>query len=114
MIMQNRCGQICRNNKKYTNFCLIGCPKGFVSNIYQFQCYLFVEDSLSWYNALNFCENRNAYLAELIEPTERSAVWNYAKGTHVVLPRAESLFYYFLEDICLFCGAIDTSVLDIW
>ena len=65
---------------KIHQFLLTECPKGFVSNIYQFQCYLFVEDLSSWYNASSFCDNKNAYLAELIDPTERIAVWNYAKG----------------------------------
>ena len=51
-----------------------------MNNIYQSQCYLFVEDTSTWYEALSFCENKNAYLAELIDPEERDAVWNYAKG----------------------------------
>ena len=51
-----------------------------MNNIYQSQCYLFVEDNLTWYEALSSCENKNAYLAELIDTEERDAVWNYAKG----------------------------------
>ena len=51
-----------------------------MNNLYQSQCYLFVEGQSTWYEALRFCENRNAYLAELIDTEERDAVWNYGKG----------------------------------
>ena len=56
------------------------CPEAFVRNIYEQQCYMLVQDKLDWYQAEEYCHSKNAYLAELIEPEERDAVWNYIKG----------------------------------
>ena len=64
----------------YLAFFVTECPEGFVSGIYQFQCYLIVEGDYSWYNASSICESQNAYVAELIDPEERDAVWRYAKS----------------------------------
>ena len=41
---------------------------------------MLVETNLNWYEAEEYCHSKNAYLAELIEPQERDAVWNYARG----------------------------------
>ena len=56
------------------------CPEGFVGNIYGHQCYMLVNDTLSWYQADEYCRSKNAYLAELIKPEERDAVWSYIRG----------------------------------
>ena len=41
---------------------------------------MLVEEELSWYQAEEYCHSKNAYLAELIQPEERNAVWNYTRG----------------------------------
>ena len=41
---------------------------------------MLVEERLNWYQAEEYCRSKNAYLAELIEPEERDAVWNYIRG----------------------------------
>ena len=56
------------------------CPQGLVSGIYGFQCYLFGSESQTWFEGQEFCESKNAYLAEPKESDERNAVFNYAKG----------------------------------
>ena len=56
------------------------CPEEFVRNIYEQQCYMLVEERLSWHQAEEYCRSKNAYLAELIETAERDAVWNYIRG----------------------------------
>ena len=61
------------------------CPEGFIADIYKFQCYLFVEGIYTWYNASSICESKNAYLAELVDPDERDAVWRYAKSKEYLL-----------------------------
>ena len=60
---------------------IIECPEGFVGGIYGHQCYLFVDEVRTWYEAQEFCEKKNSYLAELIDVAERDAVYNYAAGT---------------------------------
>ena len=51
-----------------------------MSGIYKYQCYLYIQMGHSWYEALSFCESKHSYLAEVTDPEERDAVWNYAKG----------------------------------
>ena len=63
-------------------FDLTECPEGFVRGIFGQQCYLFLDLGQTWYEAEEFCENKNPYLAELIDVNERNAVFNYAKGKH--------------------------------
>ena len=41
---------------------------------------MLVEEELSWCQAEEYCRNKNAYLAELIEPEGRDTVWNYTRG----------------------------------
>ena len=61
-------------------FNLSECPEGFVSGIYGLQCYLFVNETMTFDEADEFCQNKDAYLAELIEEEERKAVREYFKG----------------------------------
>ena len=56
------------------------CPEGFVRNIYEHQCYMLIDERTSWCQAEEYCLKKNTYLAELIEPEEREAAWNYVKG----------------------------------
>ena len=41
---------------------------------------MLVETDLNWSQAEEYCDNKNEYLAELNEPEEKDAVWNYARG----------------------------------
>ena len=41
---------------------------------------MLIQERSTWYQAEEFCQSKNAYLAELIEPEEREAAWNYVKG----------------------------------
>ena len=68
--------------------------------IYGQQCYLFLDLGQTWYEAEEYCENKNAYLAEVIDVNERNAVFNYAKGkysnvitTQKVLSTQKLLFF---------------------
>ena len=35
---------------------------------------------VSWYEARDFCEEKQTYLADMPDTTERETVWKYAKG----------------------------------
>ena len=80
----------------------VECPEGFTRNIYEQQCYMLVEEKLSWYQADEYCRSKNAFLTELIEPEERDAVWNYIRGniSECLETRILVLYVlYFIENV---------------
>ena len=59
---------------------LSDCPSGFVRGIYGIQCYMVNIDGRNWTDSRAFCESKGAYVAELIEPEERNAMYSYAQS----------------------------------
>ena len=41
--------------------------------------------NISWYQARDFCEGKNAYLAHIPDTAEREAVLRYAKGAQFLI-----------------------------
>ena len=80
------------------SFYVTECPKGFVSGIYGLQCYLFGSESKTWFEGQEFCESKNAYLAELKESDERNAVFNYAKGEKTNLSEKKEVNFSFFPE----------------
>ena len=39
-----------------------------------------MSEGQTWFDGQEFCESKNAYLAELKESDERNALFNYSKG----------------------------------
>ena len=89
------------------------CPEGFASNIYEQQCYMLVEEKLSWYQAEEYCRSKNAYLAELIQPEERDAVWNYVRGNISVQFDAR-LYFLSIKSIYSYSKFINVTKDNYW
>ena len=74
--------------------------------IYGQQCYLFLDLGQTWYEAEEFCENKNAYLAELIDVNEmpcstmlkvNTVMWSPHKKAYQI--NVELKTYYFLTQL---------------
>ena len=72
-------------------FYLLECPDGYVNGVHSLQCYKVITQTNSWNTQKALCEADNAYLAELVEHTERTAVYNYMAGKYEHLKYTQPL-----------------------